>query len=47
MASFWKPFTGVGITVRYFDQHELDQAVEWIREAEKAAAIWSSRSGSV
>jgi hypothetical protein len=29
MAIFCKPFTGA--TIRYFDQHEFDQAEEWIR----------------
>ena len=39
MAIFCKPFTGA--TIRYFDQNELDQAGEWIREAEVAEGTWS------
>jgi hypothetical protein len=39
MAIFCKPFTGA--TIRYFDHHELDQAEEWIREAEVGEGTWS------
>jgi hypothetical protein len=41
MAMFFKPFTRA--TVRYFDLHDFDEAVEWIR-AELAVVTSSSRT---